>query len=93
MALAQPRTEVLAVISLVDPRRTAGQQEIFALEHAATVLALQLAHRRGMAEVELRLRRDLVDDLVTGTEELSAVSRAEALRHDLLGLHKVASAP
>lgn len=87
VALAQPRNETLGVIALLDPARTAGPYEVSALEHAATMLAMELAHLRSLAEVELRLRRDLVDDLVTGTDDGSAYARAEVLGHDLYGAH------
>jgi sugar diacid utilization regulator len=90
VSLAKPRHEVLGVISLVDPGRTAGQAETFALEYSTTVLALELAHQRSLAEMELRLLRDLVDDLVVGTDEESAFARSEAIGHDLRGQHYVA---
>jgi DNA-binding PucR family transcriptional regulator len=50
---------------------------------------MELAHLRALAETELRLRRDLVDDLLTGTDDESARSRAAALGHDLTGPHHV----
>jgi len=89
LALAQPRDVVLGVLALVDPGRTAGVHDVFALEYAATVLAVELAHLRGLAEVELRLRGDLVHDLVSGTDDESAFARAEALGHDLHRAHRV----
>ncbi len=88
-ALAQPRDEVLGVLSLVDPGRTAGPHEVLALEQGATMLAMELAHRHGLAEVELRLRRDLVEDLITGTDEDGAVTRARTLGVDLHRPHRV----
>lgn len=57
VALAQPRGEILGVLALVDPERRAGQFELFALEGAAVVLSVELAHQRSLAEMELRLRR------------------------------------
>jgi len=47
------------------------------------VLALEFAHHRVLAETELRLRRDLVEDLLAGTDDESACLRAEALGHNL----------
>lgn len=44
---------------------------------------------RELAEVELRLRRQLIDDLLEGTEETSAYARAEAVGHDLQRTHYV----
>ncbi|MGW4398946.1 PucR family transcriptional regulator [Amycolatopsis nivea] len=89
ISLVKPRYEVLGVVALVDPRQTVGSHEMFALEYATTVLALELSHLRNLAEVELRLHRDLVDDLITGTDDESAYARAGALGHDLRGPHCV----
>jgi sugar diacid utilization regulator len=87
--LVQPRTDVIGVLALIDPDRIAGQHEVFALEHSAMALAWELSHRQNLAEAELRLCRDLVDDLVSGTDEQSAYLRSEALGHDLHGVHHV----
>jgi sugar diacid utilization regulator len=83
IALAQPRHEVLGCLVLMDPDEVVGEPELLALEHGATVLAAELAHLRGLAEAELRLRRDLVEDLLAGTDEESAFARADALGYDL----------
>jgi sugar diacid utilization regulator len=89
IALAHPRGEVLGLVALVDPEGKADERTIFALEHAETSLALELAHLRNLAEAELRLRRDLVDDLLAGTDDASAYARSEAVGHDLHGPHYV----
>ena len=88
VALAHPQGDVLGVICLVDPGGTAGEHEVMALEHGATILAMELARVRSLAESELRIRRDLVDELLTGTDEESALARATAL-----GLRPAATAP
>jgi len=58
-----------------------------ALEHGSTVLALELAKERAAAEVERRLRGDLVEEVLAGglgTEEAERVARqAERLGHRL----------
>ncbi|MFF4231833.1 PucR family transcriptional regulator [Streptomyces sp. NPDC001820] len=87
IALAQHRGEVLGAMVLIDAAGSAGRQEEFTLDHACTALALELAHLRNIAEVELRLRRELVDDLITGTDDESAYARAAAVGHDLHGPH------
>ena len=89
LAVAQPRGDVLGVLVLVDPAGTAGEHELVALEHGATVLAMELARLRSLAETELRLRRDLVEELLAGTDEESALARATALGYDLLRRHRV----
>ena len=89
VALAHPQGDVLGVILLVDPAGTAGEHEVIALEHGATILAMELARVRSLAESELRIRRDLVDELLTGTDEESALARATALGYDLQRAHRV----
>ena len=89
VALADPGADVLGVLALVDPARAAGEREQIALEHGATVLAMELARLRSLAETELRLRRDLMEDLLSGTDEESALARAQALGHDLERRHRV----
>ncbi|MGW7489887.1 PucR family transcriptional regulator [Streptomyces sp. NPDC054786] len=91
IALAWHRGEVLGTVALIDPGASTGEQEQFALDHACTVLALELAHLRNLAEVELRLRRELVDDLITGADDESAYARAAAVGHDLHGPHYLAA--
>lgn len=88
-ALAQSRIDVVGVLVLLDPDGDAGDSDLVALEHGATVLALELARLQSIAETELRLRRDLVEELIAGTDNASAVSRAQALGYDLERPHYV----
>ncbi|MCA1188755.1 helix-turn-helix domain-containing protein [Saccharopolyspora sp. 6T] len=85
--LAQPRHEILGVIALIDPEPTVDPHVAYAMEHAAMALALVLTHARNLAETELRLRRDLVEDLVAGVEDDSVFARSEAVGHNLHGPH------
>jgi sugar diacid utilization regulator len=85
----RPQTDILGVMVLYDPQRHVDCLDTFALEHAATVLALELSHQRALAEAEVRVRRDLVDDLLAGSDDVSAYSRAEALGHNLRVPHTV----
>jgi sugar diacid utilization regulator len=89
LALAHPQGDILGVIVLVDPAGTAGEHELMALDHGATILAMELARVRSLAESELRIRRDLVDELLTGTDEESTLTRAIALGYDLQRPHRV----
>jgi sugar diacid utilization regulator len=89
LAVARPREDVVGVLVLVDPAATAGEQEHVALEHGATVLAMELARLRSVAESQLRARRDLVEELLAGTDEESALTQAEALGYDLERPHRV----
>jgi len=92
VALASPRPGVLGLLALIDPYRRAGSTDVMAIEHGATVLAVELARLRGLADTELRVRRELVQDLLTGTDDQSAYLRAEALDYDLGPPHQVAVA-
>lgn len=87
--LIRQKANILGVVLLHDPDGHADRLDIVALEHAATVLALEFAHQRDLAETELRLRRDLVEDLLVGTDDESAFLRAEALGHNLRVPHTV----
>jgi sugar diacid utilization regulator len=90
VALASPRPGVLGLLALIDPGRRASTTDVMALEHGATVLAVELARLRGLADTELRVGRELVHDLLTGTDDQSAYLRAEALGYDLGLPHQVA---
>jgi sugar diacid utilization regulator len=84
VALARPGHETLGAVVALDPRGTASDYESFVLEQAAVVLGSELSHRRSLVETELRLRRQLIDDLVTGSDDAdNAVARAAAIGHDL----------
>ncbi|MGW3622150.1 PucR family transcriptional regulator [Streptomyces sp. NPDC000880] len=91
IALAQHRGEVLGAMVLIDAGGNTGEKEEFTLDYACTALALEMAHLRNLADVELGLRRELVDDLITGTDNESAYARAAAVGHDLHGPHYLAA--
>ncbi|MBB5163165.1 CdaR family transcriptional regulator [Mycobacterium sp. AZCC_0083] len=87
--LVQPRTEILGVLVLQDPDDTVTEDSMFALRYGTVVLALELSHERNLAEAALHLRRELVDDLLAGTDRDGAYARADALGHDLRRPHYV----
>jgi sugar diacid utilization regulator len=89
LTLVQARAEILGVLALHDPDNTVTEDSLFALRYGATVLALELSHERNLAKIELNLRRDLVDDLLAGTDRDGAYARADALGHDLRRPHYV----
>ncbi|WP_201408322.1 aldehyde dehydrogenase family protein [Mycobacterium paraintracellulare] len=88
--VVRPQADILGVLVLYDPDRRADNLDRFALEYAASVLALEMSHQRALAEAELRLRRELVEDLLAGTDDDSAYARSEALGHNLRTPHSVA---
>lgn len=81
--LMSSRGHPLGVLSLIDPHKHVGDEQVAALEYAATILGVELAHRRDLAQVEHNLRRDLLADLLSGVENSVAYARAAALGHDL----------
>jgi sugar diacid utilization regulator len=89
VAAASPRLGAIGTLVLVDPAARAGDAELVALEHGATVLAIELARLQSLAEAELRLGRDLLDELLSGTDDDAARSRARALGYDLDRPHRV----
>ncbi|MFE2916521.1 PucR family transcriptional regulator [Kitasatospora indigofera] len=82
--------ELFGVVALVDPDQRAAEADTSALEQAARVLAPLLFHERRLAELEPRLRRDLVDRLVSGEGTEDVFTQAAALGHDLHRPLKVA---
>ena len=89
VTVARPRHDIAGLLFLVDPEELAGEEETVALEHGATVLAIELARLLSVAETELRLGVDVVADLVGGTDIIGTSRRAEALGHDLSRPHRV----
>jgi DNA-binding PucR family transcriptional regulator len=89
LAVACARDEVLGMLCLMAPEEEAGEQAQVALEHGATVLAMELARLRSLAEAELRLRHDLAEELLAGTDEATALSHAQAIGYDLERPHRV----
>jgi sugar diacid utilization regulator len=81
--------ETLGVIGIYDPDDKRSDDDRFALEYASAMIAVELSHHRSVAEVEIRLGRDLADDLVSGAEVVDALARAESLHFDLSGFQRV----
>jgi sugar diacid utilization regulator len=90
VAVAHTRDDrMLGVLALVDRASTAGRHETLALEYAAAILAGELTHQHDLIKLEQRLRADLVQDLLTGTEADSGYARSRAIDHDLHSPHHV----
>lgn len=87
--LIRPHAEILGVVALVDAGDAVDEDQLFALRYGSTVLGLELSHRRSLAEMQLNLRRELVDDLLAGTDANGAYARAEAMGYDLRRQHYV----
>jgi sugar diacid utilization regulator len=90
LAVASPRPDVTGVIMIVGLPPGEAERAQVALEHGATVLAMELARLQSVAETELRLGRDLLEELLANTDERAALGRAQALGYDLRQRHRVA---
>jgi sugar diacid utilization regulator len=81
----------VAVLVLHDPAGTAAGSERVAVEHATTVLTMEIARLRHLAQDEARMRTNLVLDLTgdAGADPPTLLNRAQALGYDLLRPHRV----
>jgi sugar diacid utilization regulator len=79
----------VGVLAVADPDGTAGDAERVAMEHATTVLAMEVARLQGLGETETHRRRKLVLDLVGGADLAGILNRAQALGYDLGRPHRV----
>ena len=83
--------ECLGYLSIIDHPQHHEDLALMAIEHAATVLALEMIKQREVAEAEDRVRGELVDDLLNGTygDEANVQRRARHLHYDLSVPHLV----
>lgn len=88
--VARSGDEVFGVVALIEPAEEANVSDEVVLEHASTVLMLELSRLRAVAETELRLRRDLVEELLSGAYLPALQDRATALGYDLARTRRVA---
>ncbi len=79
----------VGVLILADPDRTAGEAERVTIEHATTVLAMEVGRQQSLGESQARARSNLVLELVTGAEGPGVSTRAQALGYDLGRPHRV----
>jgi len=79
----------VGLLVLADPDRTAGEAERVAMEHATTVLTMQVAHLQSMVESKARARSNLVLELVAGEDGPGMANRAQGLGYDLGRPHRV----
>jgi hypothetical protein len=85
VALALSHGEVLGAICMLETDRPVTAGQVFALKYASRLLEVELSHRRDLARLELRLGRDLVDELVSGMDGATAGVRTAALGYDISG--------
>jgi sugar diacid utilization regulator len=88
-ALAEPRRDVVGVICVESETPEGLGNDLVALEYAATVLSIELARTQSVLETELRMRRDLAEELLSGEDDAATQIQAHALGYDLLRPHRV----
>ncbi len=83
--------ELLGHVHVLQRGRTLDDYDLRVIERAAVVVALRMMRMRVEAEVEQRLRGDLLDDLLSDDAETvqSAIRRSQHLGHDLSRAHSV----
>ena len=81
----------VAVLVLHDPAGTAASSERVAVEHATTVLTMEIARLQHLAQGEARTRINFVLNLVgdAGAQKATLLNRAQALGCDLVRPHRV----
>jgi sugar diacid utilization regulator len=79
----------VGVLVLHDPDGTAGDTERMAIEHATTVLCMEIARLQNLAQADARQRTNFVLDLVGGADGAMLLNRAQALGYDLGRPHRV----
>lgn len=85
------RGKVLGFLAIVDTPELSEELERRAVEHAATVCALELVKQRNTLEVERRIRGNFIDDLLAGrfTTDDKIHRRAAHLGYNLRGSYRV----
>jgi DNA-binding PucR family transcriptional regulator len=89
LSVARLGGAAMGVLVMHDLDVAAEEAERVAIEHATTVLTMELARLQTLAEAAARLRIDLVAELIEGTDPAQALDRAQALRYDLGRPHRV----
>lgn len=84
--LAGERGEIEGFVLVWDPQKTASQLDLTAIEQAATVASLELAKQRAVLETERRLKRDFLEDMLSGDFRSveALLARGRSLGWDLL---------
>jgi len=91
VSVAQLGRVPVAVLALRDPDGTSADAERVTIEHATTVLAMEVARLHGVARTDARTRLSLVLDVVAGdgAQASGVMNRAQALGYNLGRPHRV----
>lgn len=88
VAVARPGGEILGAVSMFDPNNIANETTSFALEEAASILAIELFRLRTLAESELKLWGDLASELLDGNNVERALRHAAVLGIEIERAHR-----
>jgi hypothetical protein len=88
VAVARPRGEILAAVSLLDPDTQATGVDLFELEQAANILGWDVLHSRDVAQAEVALWGDFATELLEDSDVDRVRSHASRLGHDLDQPHR-----
>ncbi len=91
VAPALSGNDFLGYVHFLEEERKLNDYDVRVAERAAVILALRVMRERAEAEVEQRLRGELLDDLLASDVETvdGAVKRSAHLGHELDGAHLV----
>lgn len=89
VVLACLDSQVFGAISLVDEHKVATETDLFALEQAATILAMELLRKRSVAETELAVWGDFITELLENPDAAQVRSHARSLGYDLDRTYRV----
>lgn len=82
--------EILGVITVFELQRPLEELDVAALGHAVTSTALELMKQRAIAEAELRMKGDWLEDIFDSRGKEDDIRRRGALLgYDLTGYHRV----
>ncbi|MDO8672890.1 MAG: GAF domain-containing protein [Dehalococcoidia bacterium] len=81
--------KVLGYVTIVEKQGPVGELEFMILEQATTVFALEMAKQQAIMEVEHRLRRGFIDEVLSGKYESqqSVIKKALHFGYDLARSH------
>jgi hypothetical protein len=88
VAIARPGGKSLGAISLYDPYGESGASAPFALEQAASVLAMELFRLQSVAESELRLWGDMASEILDDPDTNRSRRRANVLGYRIDRPHR-----
>lgn len=83
--------EQLGFLSLLNVEPPFNESDVLPLKHAANAFAILLSHNKKIAEIELRLKGNFVEDLIKAepSDFESIMNRAGALSYDITQPHRV----